>query len=145
MSYRHILLAVDIEAGSDPIGRRAAELATAFGARVSILHVTEYVPVDPTGETVMPPPPDLERELLEGARHRLDEFAARVGLKDAAKEVRVGTIKSEIVRLATEKKMDLIVIGRHQRHGLALFLGSTERSLVTAAPCDVLAVRVEET
>ncbi|HET6655782.1 MAG TPA: universal stress protein [Gammaproteobacteria bacterium] len=144
MSYRQILLAVDIAAGGDAIGRRAAALAEAFGATVNLLHVVEYVPMDPAGEALMPPPVDLEAELVEGARQRLEEFAERVGLADAPRDVCVGGIKTEIVRAATELDADLIVIGRHQHHGLALFLGTTERSVVNAAPCDVLAVRVEE-
>ncbi|HET7588234.1 MAG TPA: universal stress protein [Gammaproteobacteria bacterium] len=144
MTYRQILLAVDIAPGSDAIGHRAAALADAFGARINLLHVVEYVPMDPAGEALMPPPVDLETEMLEGARSRLQEFAARVGLENAPRDVCVGGIKSEIVRAAQAIDADLIVIGRHQRHGLALFRGSTERSLVTAAPCDVLAVRVEE-
>ncbi|HET7370982.1 MAG TPA: universal stress protein [Gammaproteobacteria bacterium] len=144
MTYRQILLAVDIAVDGDAIGRRAAALAKAFDAKVNLLHVVEYVPMDPAGEALMPPPVDLESELIEGARMRLQELAERVGLVDAPRDVCVGNIKSEIVRAAQEIDADLIVIGRHQRHGLALFLGSTERSLVTAAPCDVLAVRVED-
>lgn len=143
MTYRDILLAVDdLEDGGDVVGKRAAALASAFGARVHLLHVVEYVPVDPAGEELMPPPVDLEMELLEGARDRLAELAERIGLRDAPQEVCIGSIKSEIVRAAEEIKADLIVIGRHQRHGLALLLGSTDRSLLKAAPCDILAVRV---
>ncbi|HET8552816.1 MAG TPA: universal stress protein [Gammaproteobacteria bacterium] len=144
MTYRRILLAVDVAAGADAVGRRATALATALGATVKLLHVVEYVPMDPGGEGLMPPPVDLEDELLAGGRDRLVELANRIGLPDAEREVCVGNIKSEIVRAATEMAADLIVIGRHQHHGLALLFGSTERSLVNAAPCDVLAVRVEK-
>ncbi|HET6725744.1 MAG TPA: universal stress protein [Gammaproteobacteria bacterium] len=142
MSYREILLAVDLGDGCDAVGTRAAALAGAFGARVHLLHVVEYVPVDPAGEELMPPPVDLEMELLEGARDRLAELAERIGLAGAPQEVCIGSIKTEIVRAAEEIQADLIVIGRHHRHGLALLLGSTDRSLLKAAPCDVLAVRV---
>ena len=37
---------------------------------------------------------------------------------------------------------DLIVVGSHGRHGLALLLGSTANGVLHGATCDVLAVRV---
>lgn len=143
MSYRHILLAVDLANDSDAVGRRAIALAQALSARIALLHVVEFVPMDPAGEALMPPPVDLESELVESARSRLAEFAGRLGLADAVQEVRIGGIKSEIVQAAADLEADLIVIGRHQRHGLALLFGSTDKSVLNAAPCDVLAVRVQ--
>lgn len=143
MSYRQILLAVDLSEDSDAIGRRAAAIAAAFGANVTLLHVVEFIPMDPSGEALMPPPVDLESELLASGRTRLAELAERLGLRDSRQEIVLGGIKTEIVRVATEIGADLIVLGSHQRHGLALMLGSTERSLLSATPCDVLAVRVQ--
>lgn len=143
MSYRQILLAVDLSEDSDAIGRRAAAIAAAFGANITLLHVVEFIPMDPSGEALMPPPVDLESELLASGRTRLAELAERLGLQGVRQEVALGGIKSEIVRVAGEINADLIVLGSHQRHGLALMLGSTERSLLSATPCDVLAVRVQ--
>lgn len=144
MEYRQILLAVDLTEYSDTVGRRAAAVATAFGADIALLHVIEYVPMDPAGEGVMPPSPDIEPELLASARPRMAELAARIGLADARQEVVIGSVRSEIVRTARELDADLIVLGRHQRHGLASLLSSTEKSLVRAAPCDVLAVQIQD-
>jgi universal stress protein A len=39
--------------------------------------------------------------------------------------------------------VDLIVLGSHGRHGLAVLLGSTARSVLNGAGCDVLAVRIK--
>lgn len=144
MEYRQILLAVDLTEDSDAIGRRAAAVAKAFGAEITLLHVVEYVPADPAGEGFMPPALDIESELLESARVRIGELAARLGLASARQDVVLGSIKSEIVGAAEELSADLIVLGRHQRHGLASLLGSTEKSLVKAAPCDVLAVQIQD-
>lgn len=46
-------------------------------------------------------------------------------------------------RLAKEQRCDLIVVGSHGRHGLALLLGSTANDILHGAPCDVLAVRLK--
>ncbi|HEU5398021.1 MAG TPA: universal stress protein, partial [Gammaproteobacteria bacterium] len=53
-----------------------------------------------------------------------------------------GSIKAELLRVVTEERIDLIVLGSHERHGLALLLGSTEKSILHKAACDVLAVRL---
>jgi len=52
--YRRMLLVVDLTEDSLPIGRKAQALAQALGAEVELLHVVEFVPVEPMGETLMP-------------------------------------------------------------------------------------------
>ena len=46
------------------------------------------------------------------------------------------------VQRANAKGADLIIVGSHGRHGLALLLGSTANGVLHGATCDVLAVRV---
>jgi len=67
-----------------------------------------------------------------------------VGLSDARKQILPGAPRQEIVRFAKEQAVDLIIIGSHGRHGLDRLLGSTARSILNDAPCDVLAVRIKE-
>ena len=53
-----------------------------------------------------------------------------------------GDAASEIVRVARERKVDLIVIASHGRTGLGRILfGSTAESVVRHAPCPVLVVK----
>ena len=59
-------------------------------------------------------------------KHRLIEF---------------GSTKNEVLRVAEEHKVDLIVTGSHGKHGLALLLGSTANAILHGADCDVLIVR----
>jgi universal stress protein A len=54
-----------------------------------------------------------------------------------------GHTESEIHRVAKEISADLIIVGSHGRHGLALLLGSTANGVLHGATCDVLAVRVQ--
>jgi len=68
--YRRVLLVVDLTEDSILIGRRAQALATAMGAQIDLLHVVEYVPVEPMGETLMPAV-QIEDELLDRAKQRL--------------------------------------------------------------------------
>jgi universal stress protein A len=139
--YRHLLVVVDLTEDSLVIGRRAQALATIFGAEMELLHVVEFVPVEPMGETLMPSV-QIEEELLDRARQRLATLAGELGLPPAAARVEAGNVKSEIVRVAREHGADLIVLGSRERHGLSILVNFTEDTVLHAAPCDVLAVRV---
>lgn len=138
--YRRILLVVDLGEQSEHIGERARELAAVTGAELSLLHVVEYVPVEPMGETLLPAV-QIEEELVNRATARLAEFAGRLGVATARREVAAGNVKAEIVRAAQEQQADLIVLGCRSRRGPSILVNLTEDTVLHAAPCDVLAVR----
>jgi universal stress protein A len=139
--YRRILLVVDLTEDSLVLGRRAQALAAALEAEIELLHVVEFVPVEPMGETLMPSV-QIEEELLERARQRLTALAGELGLAGAPCRVESGNVKSEIVRVARERHTDLIMLGSRERHGLSILVNLTEDTVLHAAPCDVLAMRV---
>jgi universal stress protein A len=139
--YRRVLLVVDLTDDSVTIGRRAQALAAALGAEVELLHVVEFVAVEPMGETLMPSV-HVEEELLESARARLTALAAELGLAGCSCHIESGNVKTEIVRVARERRADLIVLGSRERHGLSILVNLTEDTVLHAAPCDVLAMRV---
>mgnify|MGYP006382297833 CR=1 FL=1 len=138
--YKKILLVVDLTEDSDLVGERAKAIAACYGSRIQLLHVVEYVPVEPMGETLLPAV-QIEEELIGRARQRLKELAQRLELDDSECFVEAGNIKAEILRVAAEQHVDLIVLGSRERHGLAILLNFTEDTVLHAAPCDVLAVR----
>ncbi|MBS0365003.1 MAG: universal stress protein [Proteobacteria bacterium] len=140
MSYKRILLVVDLSEDSVAIGRKAQALAASLGAEVELLHVVEFMPVEPMGEALMPSVP-LEEELLGRARTRLAALAEQLGLRGCACRVESGNVKSEIVRVARERHSDLIILGSRERHGLSILVNLTEDTVLHAAPCDVLAMR----
>jgi universal stress protein A len=93
------------------------------------------------GETLMPAV-QIEEELLERAKQRLASLGEELGLEDAALFVEAGNVKSEILRVARERRTDLIVIGSRERHGMSILVNLTEDTVLHGSPCDVLAVRV---
>ena len=139
--YRRILLVLDLTEDSLSLGRRAQALAAALGAEIELLHVVEFVPVEPMGEALMPSV-QIEDELLQRARQRLTALAAELGLAGVSCRVESGNVKSEIVRIARERHADLIMLGSRERHGLSILVNLTEDTVLHAAPCDVLAMRV---
>jgi len=139
--YKRMLLVVDLTEDSLEIGRRARDLAQCCGAELALLHVVEYVPVEPMGETLLPAV-QIEEELVVRARQRLADLASDLGLAEASQTVSTGNIKAEIVRAAQEQQADLIVLGARERHGLSIMVNFTEDTVLHAASCDVLAIRL---
>jgi universal stress protein A len=139
--YKKILLAVDLSDNSRLVVERAKAIAKCYDSQITLLHVVEYVPVEPMGEALLPTV-QIESELVDRARTKLGELAQQQSLIQSASLVETGSIKAEIVRTAQRIGADLIVLGSRERHGLAILLNFTEDSVLHAAPCDVLAIRV---
>ncbi len=139
--YRRILHVVDLSEDSAALARRAQALAGALGAEIELLHVVEFVPVEPMGETLMPAV-QIEEELIGRAAQRLSALASELGIPEERCRVEAGNVKTEIVRIARERQIDLIVLGSRERHGPSILVNLTEDTVLHAAPCDVLALRV---
>ena len=139
--YKKILLVVDLSDDSQLVGERAKAIAACYRSEIMLLHVVEYVPVEPMGEALLPTV-QIESELVERARKKLTELASKLGLSEARQLIETGGIKTEIIRAAQRLAADLIVLGSRERHGLAILLNFTEDTILHAAPCDVLAVRL---
>lgn len=144
MPYQHILVAVDLTEECDPVVVRAQKLAQASGAKMSLVHIVEPMAMAFGGDVPM----DLsmlQQQQFEQARERLDSFTGKYPeLTADQRHLAYGQPRHEIHRLAEEQGCDLIVVGSHGRHGLALLLGSTANDVLHGAPCDVLAVRLKK-
>ncbi len=141
--YRHILLATDFGPDSDAIAARAVELRRHYDARLSLINVVEYMPLDTPNDLVLPAQYDIEDSLIKQAREKLAKLAAQLDVGDITLRVEIGFTKHEILRIAEEENVDLIVLGSHGHAGFARLLGSTANAVLHGAPCDVLAVRVK--
>ncbi len=141
-SYRKILAAIDLTENSERVIERARSIARHSRGHLQLLHVVEFMPVEPMGDALLPAV-QIEEGLVQSARHKLATLAARHGIGEGDWEVHAGNIKAEIVRVAQERGVDLVVLGSRERHGLAILLNFTEDSVLHAAPCDVLAVRLQ--
>jgi universal stress protein A len=142
-NYSKILICLDLTEESEKIVERARALAANSGATLTLLHVVEYVPVEPMGEALLPAV-QIEGELVDRATTRLAELTAKLGLDRSDRLVLTGNIKSEVVRVAQERGIDLIVIGSRERHGVSILFNFTEDTVLHSAPCDVLAVRLHK-
>ncbi len=144
-SIEKILVATDFSEYSEEACEYAITLAKKFDASLILLHIINE-PVDLRGFYVPHITFDqLEKEISEGASKMLDKFCAD-NMGDFTKyetSVIAGIPYEEIVRVATEKAVSLIVIGTHGRTGLDhLIFGSTAERVVRTSPCPVLTIRL---
>ena len=139
--YQNILVAIDLNEEADQVIQRAHQLALQSNAKLTLVHVTEPLSYAYGGDMPMDLS-SIQTELYDQAQQRLSGLVQQKQLGEVDQLLLSGHIKTEVHRVATELSSDLIVVGSHGRHGLALLLGSTSNGILQGATCDVLAVRV---
>jgi nucleotide-binding universal stress UspA family protein len=136
----NILVPTDFSVGS----RRAAEFACAMakvlGAHVTLLHVL-HLPTPEYGDAVYATVVDRIPSILRSCQAALEAEAAAMNETGAqtATLLRQGKPAHEIVDVARDQKIDLVVIATHGRGGLARgLLGSVTEKVVRLSPVPVL-------
>ena len=140
--YKKLLVLLDLSQDSEQVAIAGRDLAAYSNASMVVLHVVEFVPVEPLGESLMPTV-QIEQHLIDRSRAQLSAFIERLALPRATARIEAGNTKAEILRVANEERADLIVLGSRERHGLAILVNFTEDTVLHAAHCDVLAVRLK--
>lgn len=138
LAIKTILFPTDFSDRAEYGFHLACALARDYGARLLIAHV-EMPPPAVFGEMgALPPEPDLEDSLR----------AQLVGVRPLDENIpcehfyMVGEPAEEIVRLASDEHVDLIVMGTHGRRGLGrLVMGSVAEQVVRMANCPVVTVK----
>jgi len=139
--YNHILVALDLSEDCANVARKAKALAECYGAKLSVTHVVEPL-VFAYGGDVSIGLNEAQKIVEEQATIRLEKLLNKEDIAAEHSLVAVGQTSSEIHRAARDYDADLIVVGSHGRHGLAVLFGSTTNGILHGAECDVLAVKV---
>jgi len=142
VTLRHIVCPVDFSLAALQAVGFALDLARRAKASVTMLHAIEWLADEEPRELVHFNVPEFRQHLMESAHERLvallaDEPDAR-GFAEPL--VVVGRAYREILRVATEERAELIVMGARGRGEPALGFGSTTQQVVRAASCPVLTV-----
>ncbi len=136
--YKHVLLATDLSDLSLSTARKAAKLASLFKAKLSMLHCIEPLPAYGAPGLV-----DLQTPFVDEATLEMAKLGKKIGVQVKNQHVEFGQTKRQVLRLAKELKIDLIVIGSHGHHGITALLGSTASSILHHSDCDVMTIRLE--
>ena len=146
VKVRSILLPTDFSDCANFALPYAAGIARATGASLLAVHVIETV-VPAVGYSGMSEPlpiADISEQLEESAEREMPRVAACEECAGLNVEEMIvhGDAATEIVRVARERRVDLIVISSHGRTGLGRILfGSTAEAVVRHATCPVLVVK----
>jgi len=145
--FQRILCAVDVDL-SKP-SRRALEYALSLAqeakAHLTLLHVLEWFPQEVPRPDTCFNVVEYSRFLEREARERLQSAVPLEARQSCQPEeiVTTGKAYEEILRVAEEQKIDLVVMGVHERSALDLiFFGSTTNRVVRDALCPVLTIRM---
>ena len=139
-AMENLLVGVDGSEVSVRAARQATELAAAFGARVTLLHVV--APIVIPGDASWAPLERLQSAELENGQRVVHEVQRALGSAPTQELVKVGPAADTIVEVATSLKDCLIVVGSTGKGAVKrLFLGSVADRVVHLSSGPVLVVR----
>jgi nucleotide-binding universal stress UspA family protein len=144
MKIRHILVPTDFSTASASALELGVELARAFDAKLTLLHVWE-LPIYPYMDFMLNSA--VIAEIEDAANNGLAKALAelRKTLPFAESRLKTGLPWQGILEAADEVSADLIVMGTLGRHGLSrLTLGSVAEKVVRLAKVPVLTAHAPE-
>ena len=149
--FKNIVFCSDFSENADDAFYVAKDLAWRYGAVLHFAHImVNFSLAPPVHATYMPIEydPGFIEQVKESARGSIQ--TRYLSLLDEKQPFEIhllsGYAATEIIRLAEESDIDLIVMGSHGLTGLAhVLFGSTADRVVRKAPCSVLTVRNKRT
>ncbi len=149
MGYQHILLVTDLLSDADVVAQRAKRIVeNRPESKLSVLHIVKDTMVG-FGYELVPASSlydEIDDERCQEARAKLAQFLVRNELDVVDSKVTTAISSSEgIVNYCHKNEVDLLVIGRHKRHGISAWLsGATADNILPNVPCDSLVVRLDK-
>lgn len=140
--FKDILLPVDL--GVPASWHKALPVALAlcrsFGARLHVMTVVPDFGMSIVGQFF---PPGFEQQALDAANKQLHAFVAEHVPQDLHVQhiVAHGTVYVEILRVAGELKIDLVVMGSHRPELRDYLIGPNAARVTRHTGCSVLIVR----
>jgi nucleotide-binding universal stress UspA family protein len=147
IQLKRLLLPTDFSESARHAFDYAVSFAREYEAELFLAHVVEVLPVGYTGDLFPAAMTQFVDEIAGYARTELGKLAeeARAAGLLVHERLEHGKPAAELIRLAREEHVDLIVIGTHGRGTLShVLFGSTTDRVVRKAPCPVLICRLFE-
>jgi hypothetical protein len=147
VEMKSILVASDGSRHSDAAAMEAVSIAKRCGAKLTVMSVVPSESISPFDIVHS----EMQRGLITDKEQKAAECNIK-NIKDMAEKegigieglIQEGKPYEAIVSTATEKNIDLIVVGSHGRTGLEkLLMGSVTERVIGLAPCAVLIVKAK--
>lgn len=137
MSYKHILVAVDLSSDSEILVQKGADLAAPLGAKLSLIHIDVNYAQLYNGL--------IDINMVENHSHALNEAQAQLQALKKISSVDIahtlvtsGELAKEIIDSIAHFGVDLIVFGHHQDFWSTLI--SSSKQLINKTPVDMLMI-----
>jgi len=144
---KRILVPTDFSDSARHALSYGVSFAQEYGAEILLLHVVENLTVGYASDLFPVPMAEVYEEISGYAKAELAKLGAEVRAKGVTVRelVAQGKPSAEILRIAREETVDIVVLGTHGKGLLdrSLF-GSTTERVVRKAPCPVLTCRHPE-
>lgn len=131
-----VVCAVDMEASTVDVLAKAKEVATAYGATLSVVHSVPAV--DPRFYSEVAG--HAHRYLVESARRDYPALAAAAGVSEPLEVLEGLGLAASIAARAKGSGAGLLVIGRGSAKGVLGRLRTNSHDLIRLSPCPVLSV-----
>ncbi|MEX2264438.1 MAG: universal stress protein [Bryobacteraceae bacterium] len=135
ISFRSIVCAVDFDSAGEKALSWAAQFATEFQARLTLVHALPRLDEGQSHYFDQALPMTLRKI----GHERLDEIQRRLGTS-AEIVLEPGRIAQVVHGASVSQKADLVVIGRHESPGLLGRLRANAYAIVRESPCPVVSV-----
>ncbi len=140
-----ILAASDLSAAARHAVERAALVSKDTAATLELLHVANLAPLERLRQMMGATPADMEKRVLDAARHKLHELAAAIEQRfgvAAGTGVVAGSLLTELARKADGLAADLLVCGARGESVIRHFmLGTTALRVLSTTTRPVLVVK----
>ncbi|PJC87598.1 universal stress protein [Vibrio sp. HA2012] len=139
MSYKHLLVAVDLSAPSDTMISKAVSMAKNLDAKISFIYVdithqdADLLDYDPAEVN------QIQRD-HDDLMQQLNEITGLIRYPIENKLVVTGDVEEQLNEAVKEISADLLVSGHH--HGFWNRWWSSARKLVSMADVDLLLIRI---
>ena len=143
--YKNILFAVELTHSKYINGQNIRQLADIFETKLSLIHIIEMPPVD-----IFPDVLNKESLYIKQARLELAEIGKNLHVPSENQHIEVGNPKINIAEFTDKNKVDLLIVGHHEREIDLLItnhyqqekiyhlIGSTTQALLSLVKCAIL-------
>ena len=144
MLFQSILVPTDLSAPSTRAFKVAADLATKYNSKITLLTCVEgdawhHKFYDSRADDEL-----IKKQSKAAKKHleKLESLGKKNGISVKSHILRSKSVVKDIVVFARSRKHDMIIMGSHGRTGLdKVILGSTANGVAQKAPCPILLVK----
>ena len=141
MSYKHILIAVDLSPESNILVEKAVSMARPYNAKISLIHVDVNYSDLYTG-LIDVNLGDMQKRISEETQHAMKQLSQNAGYPVTEVLSGSGDLAQVLVDAINKYDVDLVLCGHHQDFWSKLM--SSARQLINTVHVDMLIVPLND-